>query len=438
MLRSIRLDRLAWVLSLFVAGILTSASGQKASKDAIILATGKPAEGPLDAFLGKPFFDLQCVFEGQGQVREPYLAVGVDGSVLIVRNYVGHLRRSTDGGRTWSELINVPIRNLDSNIIVDEVSGDLLALRLWNGRDRIFRSRDGGRSWTEEQITVRLDAVEMWWQTNRLDFRPRSTYKQQMAGSYFLHANASEAGITLRHNKYRGRLIVTATYRPHALEHPSDRKPQDAIYSCAFYSDDRGKTWHISQLFPEGYTEEAGLVELSDGRLYFNSRSHFGFFDKTRARALRPEDWLRREAWSQDGGQTWQEFRVSSVLPDGGGFHRGYGMKGGLVRLPVRGRDILLYSNADTAGGAREKLTVWASFDGGKTWPIKRLVYDGPAAYSSLGAGRPQTPGEGTVFLLFEGGRNGPYSAMHLARFNLAWLLQGQRTGNGDVPDWLR
>ena len=112
-------------------------------------------------------------------------------------------------------------------------------------------------------------------------------------------------------------------------------------------------------------------------------------------------------------------------------------MKGGLVRLPVQGRDILVFSNADTAGKAREKMTVWASFDGGATWPVKRLVDAGPAAYSSLGAGRPGTASEGMVYLLFEGGPDGPYTAMQVARFNLAWILQGDRTGDGEVPPWV-
>ena len=113
-------------------------------------------------------------------------------------------------------------------------------------------------------------------------------------------------------------------------------------------------------------------------------------------------------------------------------------MKGGLVRLPIKGRDVLIFSNADTAGGERAKITVWASLDGGQTWPLKRLVDDGPGGYSSLAAGRTGTPSEGLIYLLFEGGPEGPYTAMQIARFNLAWLRDGQRTGNGEVPDWVR
>ena len=104
---------------------------------------------------------------------------------------------------------------------------------------------------------------------------------------------------------------------------------------------------------------------------------------------------------------------------------------GGLVRLPIQGRDIFCFSNIDTAGEQRERVTVWVSFDGGETWPVKRLVESGPSAYSSLNAGRPKTPSEGQIYLHYEAG-----SGSKLARFNLAWLLGGERTGDGKVPAW--
>ena len=111
-------------------------------------------------------------------------------------------------------------------------------------------------------------------------------------------------------------------------------------------------------------------------------------------------------------------------------------MKGGLTRLPVKDRDVLIFSNADTGGGDRARMTVWASFDGGRSWPVKRLVYESFSAYSSMVAGRPGTPTEGLIFLLFEGGPEGRYSAMQAARFNLSWILEGESTGDGEVPDW--
>lgn len=38
----------------------------------------------------------------------------------------------------------------------------------------------------------------------------------------------------------------------------------------------------------------------------------------------------------------------------------------------------------------RHSRTLWVSFDGGQTWPLKRLVEKGGFAYSSLAAGPPE------------------------------------------------
>jgi heparan-sulfate lyase len=435
--------RIAVSLSMLV-GLAGVAAGQPTSR-AVAADASCTA---LDAFLGDASFTTQVVFSGSAaavrqveslraanpqNTREPYLAVTTDGTLLALRNYAGLLRRSVDGGRTFEPAVAVPFGVYDSSFIVDDTTGDVLVLRLWDSSDRAWRSRDQGRTWVEEAITVRPNSV-----MRRLaDEGALRGTRDPGSGRYFLHANATESGITLRHGPWAGRLIVAATFRPHAKEHPSDRAPADATCSCAVFSDDAGRTWTVSEPFPEAYTEENALVELHDGRLYYNSRCCDGFFDKARARPLPPEASLRRTAWSDDGGATWRDLEINRVLPDGGGYGRGYGLKAGLVRLPLADRDVLLYSNTDTAGGKREKLTVWASFDGGRTWPVKRLVRAGPAAYSCLAAGRPGTADAGKIFLLFEGADSGVYDAMQLATFNLAWVLAGDRTGDGAVPAWV-
>ena len=102
---------------------------------------------------------------------------------------------------------------------------------------------------------------------------------------------------------------------------------------------------------------------------------------------------------------------------------------GGLVRLPVDGQDILIFSNIDTPKATREQGTVWASFDGGKTWPVKRLILPGPSGYSALNAGRPGTPSEGYIYLHAE--KN---NGSRVARFTLDWLKKGTPTGDGTIP----
>jgi hypothetical protein len=234
-----------------------------------------------------------------------------------------------------------------------------------------------------------------------------------------MHMN--EHGITLRHGPHKGRLLRPTRW--YAGRNEQARWPRH--YTNAIYSDDGGRTWHTSDPFPANGTGEAAVAELSDGRIYYNSRRHW---------APQGENPRRRwTAWSDDGGQTWADLSICDVLPDGDQ-DRDYGLMGGLVRLPVSGRDILIFSNIESPSG-RAHGTLWASFDGGHTWPIKRRIYDGSFAYSSLDAGRPGTPGEGWIYLLFEGG---PKGGGTLARFNLSWLLQGERTGSGDLPTWLQ
>ena len=198
--------------------------------------------------------------------------------------------------------------------------------------------------------------------------------------------------------------------------HDRSRSPQHS--TTAIYSDDGGKTWQTSDPFPAFGTGEATLAELSDGRIYYNSRRHW---------APEGENPRRRwAAWSEDGGKTWQDLAICEVLPDGDQI-RDYGLMGGLVRLPVCGRDILIFSNIESPKG-RNHGTVWASFDGGKTWPVKRLVHQGSFAYSSLTAGRPETKSQGWIYLNFESGGS------KVARFNLTWLLKGKKTGDGELP----
>lgn len=431
-------ERLSWmpIICLLLVAFLCSGSVAEPPEQELLTAAGKPAEGPLGVFLDEPAFDTQVVFDDGDHVREPYLAIAVDGTLLAVRNNKGHLRRSEDGGKSWGDIINVSITHSDSNMIVDENTGHIMSVRMWSGTDTVFRSTDHGKTWATEETKIKPN--ELMKRFAETGSKKRVTKASPAkSGTYFMHANASESGVTLRHGEHKGRLLVSATFRPHDEAHPSDRDPDDAIYSCAIFSDDGGSTWLVSEFFPEGYTEEAALVELHDGRIYYNSRSHSGYYDKSFARKLRPDEALRREAWSNDGGETWEGLNISQVLPDGGGYARGYGMKGGLTRLPVKDRDILIFGNADTSGGDRKKMTVWASFDGGKTWPLKRLVYAPYGAYSSLVAGRPDTASEGLIYLLFEGGPEGRYSAMQVARFNLSWILDGERIGNGDVPQWV-
>ena len=357
-------------------------------------------EGPLEHFLREPALDKQPLFEGP---RFPNVAVALDGTVIATWGREGvRSRRSVDGGKTWEQDVPVGPGRHGGGLTVDEVSGDIL---VWTEdpnleNTRLFRSVDQGQSWQQETSMI-IYALD------------------RKASGVIPNVHMNESGITLRRGPHAGRLLrTTGNYMGGNIR----GGPADA-FANAIYSDDGGITWDTSAPFPAFGTNEAAVAELTDGRILFIARRH---------RATDGLDTqMKHFAWSYDSGESWRNLRVSPILPDGN-TNRPYGLMHGLVRLPVEGRDILIFSNivSDTA---RENGTIWASFDGGETWPIKRLIEPGQFSYSSLAAGRPGTPSEGWIYLLYESSGNG-----HIARFNLSWLLQeGIATGDGLLPTWL-
>jgi sialidase-1 len=351
---------------------------------------GQSVEGKLESFLGKPEMEIQQVFKGN---RFPNIVVAMDGTVLAVWNGVV-VKRSEDAGKTWGEQILIGKGFMCGGVTVNETNGDIFAF-VEKGHPpaplTVYCSKDHGKTWSEARVEIK---------PNKAGHVPS------------MHMN--EHGITLRRGKYKGRLIRPSRW----YAGTNNRSKWSEHYTNAIYSDDNGKTWQASEPFPEKGTGEATLAELSDGRIYYNSRRHWAPEGKNPRR--------RWTAWSDDGGATWKDSRICEVLPDGDQ-NRDYGLMAGLVRLPVEGRDILIFSNIVSPGG-RHHGHVWASFDGAKTWPLKRLITEGAFAYSSLTAGRPGTKSEGWIYLNFESGGS------RVARFNLSWLLQGEKTGDGKVP----
>jgi sialidase-1 len=354
----------------------------------------------LDEFLGEPLFiPPQQLWEGRGGWGG--VVTAADGTVVVFQSPGGgNCRRSRDGGQTWDPDIEIAPDAKGGNALVDEAKGELLYAN--PGAGWLFRSRDHGASWSRESVQVQPDGFGL---------------SPQHGG-----VTAMQSGITLAFGEDRGRLIMPARITGPQNSNAVPWRPYH--YSTALYSDDGGKIWQTSKPFPVLGTGEATLAELSDGRILYNSREHMSRGN-------------RFFAWSDDGGDLWINAYRSPDLPDGA---RGtsYGCMGGMIRLPVAGQDILVYSNLDTDAGempaqvgastskGREKITVWASFDGGRSWPVKRLVYDGPSAYSNLGVGRSGTVSQGRVYLSFEGGPGGYYEAVQVVAFNLSWLLNGR------------
>jgi len=337
-----------------------------------------------------PAFEIQDLFES---MRIPNITVTTDGTVLAFAKSGRVFRRSEDGGKTWSPVQQVG-HDAAGSAIVDENTKDVLVVNPKG--PYLWRSRDQGKTWEREAIVVKPNAVG------------HGDPKGVPA-----HTACSESGMTLRYGKHKGRLLMPARVQPPQGNNDQEWWPYN--YNMAIYSDDGGKTWQASGPVQNG-TGEGTLAELSDGAIYYNSRSHMAI------------DHRRRIAWSYDGGHMWTDWRVCNHLYEVGqpfyfkyGTKPSYGCNAGLVRLPLDctdEKDVLLFSAPDDPGGTRVRMTVWASFDRGETWPVKRLVYEGHSAYSSLAAGP-----DGTVYLLFERGKKKLYESIAVARFNLDWIM---------------
>ena len=372
----------------------------------LLLSVGNTASAIEKQQSNVPFFELR-----EEEVVYGNLNVAMDGTVLLFslqgdphpnkrKGSKVFLKRSKDGGATWSkhQLIGKPIeldwRKLGigpydgkgwgrdkhhssttlGTSVVDESTGEIMIfLTALYPAPFMYKSKDHGETWTLEKVELKKDVN---------GFLPTPNA-------------ACDPAINIKHGRHKGRLLVASRVFPNG-----DKRQENRGYTNAVYSDDHGKTWQSSKPFPLDGTGESGLVELRDGTIYLNSRTH-----------TRPGN--RWVAFSDDSGESWRNLHQDDELFDGP--PDVYGCKAGLLRIERDDRDILLFSSPTPGLPGRKNIRVWVSFDGGKTWPHSRLIRRGPGNYTWMTQGRKGTPSEGYIYLL--SGKD------WMARFNLAWLL---------------
>jgi len=391
-----------------------------------------PFLGIVSAFTclsAEPFLEKTNLFEegadGFCSYRIPGIIVTAKGSALAyceARKYSSadwgeieiHLRRSSDGGRTWSPAKQVAHlgprlpRNPNNAVKPEKPQGGPNEQTVNNpvaiaGRDgtvhllycveymRNFyiRSEDDGVTWSRPiEITSAFDP-----------YRSRINWQ-------FIATGPGHA-VQLR-NK---RLLAPFWMSTHEKQAPL-RGGVGVVYS-----DDNGRTWHGGDLaLPNG--GEPNIAELSDGRVFVTARN-----SDPRNR--------RMAACSPNGVTGWSQPEFIDELLEPG-------CMAGLVSHPgtAEGRKpVLLFSNPHTTKRPhrdRMNLTIKLSEDGGQTWPVSKLLQPGPSAYSDLAV----LP-NGEILCFYESGtpeaalkhrRPWAYSHITFARFNLEWLTSGGET----------
>lgn len=320
------------------------------------------------------------------------------------------LRRSTDGGKTWSTPVfpaqvdgpkqKNPVALAQKLATTDEVTyNNPLAIPDRSGavhflfcleyaRAFYMRSDDDGLTFTKPvEITQAFEG-----------FRRQYDWK--------VLATGPGHGIQLR----SGRLLVPIWMSTGTGGHA--HRPSVA---ATIYSDDRGKSWKAGAVALPNTGEfiipnETAAVELADGRVLLNARSE----SLSNRRIL---------TYSKDGATNWTPMRFAEELWEPI-------CMGSMARLGNR----ILFSNPynlDRTGGPaepgknrdRRNVSITVSEDNGKTWPKHKSVEPGWSGYSDLAVAR-----DGTVHLLYERGGLGDNhfrtAALTLATFGLDWLSQ--------------
>lgn len=307
------------------------------------------------------------------------------------------LRRSEDGGSTWSpprviwadpgNTCGNPCPVLDRStgtvwLLLTHNLGTDLERQIVSGESRgtrtvwVTRSEDDGRTWAvPTEITADTKRPDWTW-----------------------YATGPGAGIQLT----TGRLLIPCDH----IEAGTRR-----CYSHVIYSDDHGAQWRLGGSTPDDQVNECEAVELEDGRILLNLRN---YNRNQRARA---------RSWSGDGGLIWSWVERDPTLIEP------------ICQASIRrwttkaehGHGRILFSNPASVE-ARRRLTVRLSYDEGMTWPELRVLHEGPAAYSCLAA-----LADGTAGCFYERGEAGPYERLTWARFDLDWLTGGRDRGQGDA-----
>lgn len=301
------------------------------------------------------------------------------------------LRRSTDGGRTWSPVRVIAEdgpRSLNTPCAVqDRRSGRIILFYHKYPEGTHEHTLPAGVT-DEESLRAMMIVSDDDGQT----WSPQIDITQQVKRptvSFF--STGPGIGIQLRRGPHAGRIVMPTNQR-------EGKKSGDLF---AMYSDDGGQTWTSGQPAPnpteKGYGNEVQAVELADGRVMLNARNVGG-------------NKVRKVTTSTDGGQTWVPIRDEPALIEPV-------CQGSLLRYsdPLDGKPsrILFCNPACTTG--RRNGTVRLSYDEGQTWPVSKTLVPGAFGYSSLAV----LP-DGSIVCLFEGDA---WKVIRLARFSLEWLL---------------
>ena len=319
------------------------------------------------------------------------------------------LSRSEDGGKTWTRqevIYEDPESHSCPSALVEDRSTGTLFLAFWKVPAHIVDILDyfriNGEQCAELWLLKSTDEGRTWSGPSHIRPAPNED-------GWVGWANNGVHGIQLTAGEHAGRLVI-----PAFLFKAGEPGQVAGIRGGLLYSDDHGESWRAGGVLPNG-SDESSLVETVEGDIYVSYRRN------TRRTGY------RHSARSTDGGESFAELGEHEDLP-------GPGLNVGLIRYASRTDGpgpLLLYSHPPSLIRARpgetpaprlggSDMTVYLSRDEGRTWPVSRLIEPGPARYSDLAVTQ-----DGTILCIYTNGKTRDREKISVARFNLAWVLEG-------------
>ena len=306
----------------------------------------------IPAVIKLPNHDLLAFCEGRVNSSSDF------GNIDIV------MKRSRDNGNSWSAI--TILANYDSlqagnpapvvdkndpafpqgkiflffntgNNFEGEVRKGLGVREVW-----YITSIDNGLTWSK--------GVNITTQTHRPN-QPQVNPLYNFKEDWRSYANTPGHALQITKGLYKGRIFVPAN---HSMGAPKNHFEE--YYAHAFYSDDHGKTFKLTESVNVPGSNESTAAEISNNGIMFNARNQQG---DVKYRIL---------AISHNGGAHWDTTYFDKQLPDPV-------CEGSILNIGFKNnKHLLAFCNAaDTKN--RNNLTLRISDDEGLTWK-KNIVID--------------------------------------------------------------
>lgn len=345
---------------------------------------------------------------GSRNYRIPAIVTATDGSLVVATDKRKAnqadlpedidvlINRSVDGGKTWSEALTIAKGTGrfagygDAALVRTGEEGGLLCVFVGGtgffestsevtNRTYVCKSMDNGQTWTApKDITDQLfgpgcpDPVRSKWQ-----------------GSFC----TSGAGLLGRD----GTIYIVAAVRE------TIKRTIHDVANYVYYSEDKGETWKVSSCVMPIDANEAKIVELNDGTLLVSIRNQ--------------SKGARYFSTSNDKGRTWSQLGqwMEMVEPGCNGDMIYYtSVKDGYDK----NRILHTVPNHLTK---RENVSVFLSYDEGKSWPVKKTICASGSAYSALCILK-----DGTIGIYTEENKDTEDFSMYFTNVSLEWLTEGK------------